>query len=633
MNTQNLSFLQNVLMCMAGFSGEPLRSPEACAWRASCCSFNRRIETSQRCRTIPANEWSLQDCEVLVRCIFCGGETRVLSAAMKPKPVPTAAASLSQEELANIGRALKYFEGQTSVERGSGKVKPSVSSSKTPAGKGKAPVKRAGGAGSVAAKRSVLTVKKPSSKCAAVASKVRAKDVGGPSKVIAKRPVAVSVKAEAANGKAKAPRTAASRVAKPVNPVSSSKKGKASGETSGGVTKPKKPGPKKVGASVTCEPSTQAEKKTLPAKGTVSPPRVSLKMNVSEMKAEALVRGHSVKELPSKKADLLYFLGDGTICLKDSAEYTAFEALKAKMMAEKDSHVYRNRNDGTREKVREKERRRETEAEARRLEIERKERSARSSMREKEISDQAHLHSSFRCLAVHPCLLADAKLLSRYGAPRLTNSSCNICSMGYPSFLQHRVYYSCDKCDFDVCSDCYRQHNMSPAEKRAHALKVEEEKAKAQAAEEAAQAEAEAAYDKKQFREAAVTPPDSAKQRGLGFGFTVWCGNGYYNDSFHRNNGPIEKEFDTEWVTREEANERARYLFYWRNPWGVEASELCEPEEKENSSGCMKFEERAGDSESWMVGVVPSSSFLHLDYATLKRHNHDRSSQERIGFF
>jgi hypothetical protein len=74
--------------------------------------------------------------------------------------------------------------------------------------------------------------------------------------------------------------------------------------------------------------------------------------------------------------------------------------------------------------------------------------------------------------------------------------------------------------------------------------------------------------------------PDGNKMQG----YTVCCSSGYGSSRWHSYQGPPNKEFDTTWKTDEEANARARYLFYWKNCYGISAEELdaddCQESEK-----------------------------------------------------
>jgi hypothetical protein len=107
--------------------------------------------------------------------------------------------------------------------------------------------------------------------------------------------------------------------------------------------------------------------------------------------------------------------------------------------------------------------------------------------------------------------------------------------------------------------------------------------------------------------------------------YTVWCSDGYENDGWR--NGEPDKEFDSVWETKEDANKRAKYLFYWKSPWGLKAEEMHEMEWESGGRGNRGdlWERTAcpADSSRWTVAVVPSKVFLYLDNATKKRHDHD----------
>jgi hypothetical protein len=84
-------------------------------------------------------------------------------------------------------------------------------------------------------------------------------------------------------------------------------------------------------------------------------------------------------------------------------------------------------------------------------------------------------------------------------------------------------------------------------------------------------------YDaKKQFNKKIIRPPalnkkvDGNKMKG----FTVWCSSGYSNDGWHSYGGPPDQEFDSTWKTAADANDRARYLFIWKNTYGSAPTSL-----------------------------------------------------------
>eukprot|EP00957_Ditylum_brightwellii_P177258 13503333-Ditylum_brightwellii.AAC.1 len=119
------------------------------------------------------------------------------------------------------------------------------------------------------------------------------------------------------------------------------------------------------------------------------------------------------------------------------------------------------------------------------------------------------------------------------------------------------------------------------------------------------------------------TNPDGNKQTG----YTVWSSDGYGNDGWHRYNGPPDKEFNSTYATIEDANARARYLFYWKNPWGQGADELMEEGQGVNESvdknGLKTYDVTPDDSTTWTFGVVPNIAFVYLENATIRRNNDD----------
>jgi hypothetical protein len=138
--------------------------------------------------------------------------------------------------------------------------------------------------------------------------------------------------------------------------------------------------------------------------------------------------------------------------------------------------------------------------------------------------------------------------------------------------------------------------------------------------EEEERAEAEhLSYDQKQFTKDAKDPPTINKTFDSQLGFTVWCSAGEYYDP--------QKEFDSTWTTMAGANLRAKYLFYWKNCYGLPPDELMDMaavEKKLSRQGLLTLMVHPDDSQEWTVGVVPDVAFEHLDNATTERHCHDR---------
>lgn len=147
-----------------------------------------------------------------------------------------------------------------------------------------------------------------------------------------------------------------------------------------------------------------------------------------------------------------------------------------------------------------------------------------------------------------------------------------------------------------------------------------------------------AKFDVKQFQDLVVNPSSKNRKRdGNGMkGFTVWCSSGYENDGWHSYEGEPDWEFDTTYMTKDEANARARYLFFWKNPWGLTPQEVQDDNngvtEKIDKHGFAKFQVHPDDSEVWTVGIVPDMVYDHLPQASKYRHgNDDYSDYEHSG--
>ncbi len=103
-----------------------------------------------------------------------------------------------------------------------------------------------------------------------------------------------------------------------------------------------------------------------------------------------------------------------------------------------------------------------------------------------------------------------------------------------------------------------------------------------------------------------------------------------------------KREFDSVWATKEEANARAKYLFFWKSPWGLEAEEIDSEEWNESiTNGLKGWTVCPADSSRWTVGIVPSVAYPYLENSTTERHNHDQppepksraSEYDRTGYY
>lgn len=398
------------------------------------------------------------------------------------------------------------------------------------------------------------------------------------------------------------------------------------------------------------EPPTKRQKTGKQAKGGT----IVKSMKVAELKEEALARGIDVKELASMNKDaLLNALVVGSPRITKTDAWGEIITLRKTFADERQKaaqlEMQRQREAAELERQRREEIYRRQEQQRR--EEERKWKEQREKARAEEISKQGEFHSLKVPKNVHKCKLAFTKDLCLHGSPRSYNAACTECGSRY------NVEYSCEQCDFDICNKCFKEKTMTPAEKKAEAKrKAAEEKERQKAAAEwrRREEEEEAKHLKKwdpktHFADKIVNPSDKNKDPdgNKSKGFTVWCSDGYGNDGWHSYEGAPAKEFDTTYATKEEANDRARFLFQWKNPWGWGAEEFEErlicsekstktglaiPKQFWNEyevtntmikDGMVTYAVTPADSTTWTVSVVPDAAFTYLDNATRARHYHD----------
>jgi hypothetical protein len=348
-----------------------------------------------------------------------------------------------------------------------------------------------------------------------------------------------------------------------------------------------------------------------PAKQTAAAqqPRISKKLSLAELRVEVDARGlQNTKKLPKTKADLLDFLVDGSIHVAESGEYKQYQSLLNRLEEERPQLYQQSLV------IRETERQK---AELRRQKQVDKDRLAFEAARTSEIQAQTSLHRhSFP--RVHPHSLASTAELFLHGNPRSRTSGCDLCG--------RQGVYTCEQCDWDVCVRCFEHHNLTP-EKRLEKEKkerIEYEKRRREEEKREAKAEREAKrrWDAaKQFAAGIIKPSISNKALDAkDHKYIVWCSD---EDPY---DPPAVQEFDTGWKTTKEANDRARYLFFWKNPWGTDPCDLSDANgevEPNFLEGLVSYTVQPDDSSCWTVGVVPAVAFRHLPQAMMSRHNFD----------
>mgnify|MGYP005840664797 CR=1 FL=1 len=133
----------------------------------------------------------------------------------------------------------------------------------------------------------------------------------------------------------------------------------------------------------------------------------------------------------------------------------------------------------------------------------------------------------------------------------------------------------------------------------------------------------------RQFEPWIITPPPKNKvpDGSSKKGFTVWC-----SISSDLASSSSEKLFDSTYKKMTDANDRARYLFYWKNPWGMTPQKMSEvvhikSDTSSNTTTASTFHCVNPNAETWIVSVVNDATFLYLDNARHCRHNLDSSDR------
>jgi len=236
--------------------------------------------------------------------------------------------------------------------------------------------------------------------------------------------------------------------------------------------------------------------------------------------------------------------------------------------------------------------------------------------------------------------MAKTEGLRLHGKPRYGQCDPCRCQRGVFWFDQSdtTLLYSCEKCDFDICQRCFDEENKSEAEKemirrkRERAREVQLRKEEEEEARE--REEHKRRWDPKRFESKIIQAKGKQIDPKSGLKFTVWCSDGYDYDGWHSYEGEPTKEFDSVWSTKKEANSRAEYLFFWKNPWGLDPEEVTDENchydrgvVPEIVEGLKTYTVAPPDSTRWKVGVVPTDAFVHLSNSSARRHSYDGVEQ------
>ena len=384
--------------------------------------------------------------------------------------------------------------------------------------------------------------------------------------------------------------------------------------------------------------TSDSVKASTPPSKVVPYTKISSKMTMATLRKEAFAR--QMGKAPKLKSDLIRVLVEGSICVHESTEYLAYQNLLNRIQTERGALCKASLEKEKALKARRDELQLKREAK------EERERAAEQQQKEKqrreEIAQQKALHAhSFPRVHLHD--LARSTKLLNCGNIRSESVSCDCHHCGY---YGSTPIYSCEICDWDICQICFDCENISEAEKERIQIERLRKREEDDRMEEEEDRKEKEEHERKwnaitRFRPSIIKPvgkhldPNSGmwkKYPNSGLKYTVWCSDGYDADGWHSYEGAPTKEFDSVWITKKEANDRAEYLFFWKNPWGHKPEELIGDYTgeivPEYVDGLVSRSVAPPDSTRWTTGVVPANAFSHLPNSTTDRHNFDNDEGE-----
>ena len=320
--------------------------------------------------------------------------------------------------------------------------------------------------------------------------------------------------------------------------------------------------------------------------------RIASKMTTAKLTEEAKAR--KLCYIPKLKSDLMDLLVEGSICVHQSPEYKAYqnllERVKNEESALRDAKNERIRKESSYSRINEI--RRKTEENMRKIDrIRRK--------KENSISEHEQAWSNFE------------EEIDEHDSERRYKHEEQLAREKQEEWMRRSDFGDCEVEEYE-----YEKRQFT-REKQ-----VEHKEAWSDSEEEREQDEHESQFKaEEQFSsKIKVIKGKHLNPKSSGMKYTVWCRDLYRR----RYEEESDKEFDSVWATKEDANSRAKYLFYWKNAWGIPPEEIDHDCVEPMVSGNLKGWTVTPDGGStWTVGVVPSDAFPYLDKASLSRHDHD----------
>lgn len=256
--------------------------------------------------------------------------------------------------------------------------------------------------------------------------------------------------------------------------------------------------------------------------------------------------------------------------------------------------------------------------------------------KERANTEAAELH---QCTSLcHPHPLADSRLLrapTEHWGSATTKKRINVgtCNVRLDWICTHAPYRSCERCDYDICNDCFAIESLPQPEKEQKIQRrlneMAEENRRMQdeyKRHEEAERQREERYriahqlrqeermqelygdDLERFSSNIRKPGNTHIDSSNKYKYSVWTA-----DVHRKQYGAPGKGFNSSFSTLEEANLRAEYVFFYDNPWGCDKDDVYADNDTTMSGGLRYLRSDPDGGGSWTVSVLPSEVFNILD--------------------
>ena len=406
-------------------------------------------------------------------------------------------------------------------------------------------------------------------------------------------------------------------------------------------------------------------------------PRIDDSMTLKELGEEALYRdmlSHST--CLDSKSNLLELLVPGSIRLSATKVAQDYQDLLARLESEK-PQLRREQQEQRRKRLLQQERAQQIKRSHRQRAIEQQ--------------NQTLLHT-YSFPNVHPHPKAPSERLNYFGQPRGQVATCQWCQwkddqderwessssgggdgeihQGDRDALRHKVLWTCEPCNFDICQECFQPTNLPHPQFRSeptsqrnvaqqqqppapyvvpNATKPSQGSGSSRGSSTGYRWDPPGRFEKHIVFPSYQNTNPPPTQNHHGSGYTVWCS--YDGPTISRTTTSItsscssnsspevgsnsktpKQEFDTTWDTFDDAQARARYLYHWKNCWRSSSHQSEEDvyrvrwDQRSEEPDQPKYGQPFGtwpQRSCWRVGLVTNQEFAHLPHATRRRHTFD----------